>query len=216
MKYKKLTLKKRYRIWALLEKGWKQKDIAAYINVHPSTVSREIRRNIDEITGSYDFKTAYINTVYRHQNKPKYTVITDKVEKYIRTKLKEHWSPEQIAGRMQYEGLGSISHETIYQFIYQNKANKSRLYKYLRHKNKRYHKRSNTYQRRGIIVDRTMIDKRPKIVEKKRRIGDLEIDTVIGKDHIGALVTIVDRKSKFTLIRKVPSKHADVVTQCVD
>jgi len=57
-----------------------------------------------------------------------------------------------------------------------------------------------------------MIDKRPKVVEKKRRIGDLEIDTVIGKDHIGALVTAVDRKSKFTLIKKVASKHAEVVT----
>ena len=215
MKYKQLTLQERYQIWALLQKGWKQKDIAAKIKVHPSTVSREIRRNIDEVTGSYEFDTAYLNTNYRHQNKPKYTVITDKVEKYIRTKLKEHWSPEQIAGRMQYEGLGTISHETIYQFIYRNKANKGRLYKYLRHKNKKYHKRSNTYQRRGTIVGRTMIDKRPKIVEKKRRIGDLEIDTVIGKDHIGALVTVVDRKSKFALIRKVASKHADVVTKAL-
>ncbi len=215
MKYKQLTLQERYQIWALLQKGWKQKDIAAKIKVHPSTVSREIRRNIDEVTGSYEFDTAYLNTKYRHRNKPKYTVITDKVEKYIRTKLKEYWSPEQIAGRMQYEGLGTISHETIYQFIYRNKANKGRLYKYLRHKNKKYHKRSNSYQRRGMIVGRTMIDKRPKIVEKKRRIGDLEIDTVIGKDHIGALVTVVDRKSKFTLIRKVASKHANVVTKAL-
>ncbi len=215
MKYKQLTPKERYQIWALLQIGWKQKDIAADIGVHPSTVSREIRRNTEAYIGEYRYQSAQCLTELRHQTKPKYTVITDKVEKYIRAKLKEHWSPEQIAGRMQYEGLGTISHETIYQFIYRNKANKGRLYKYLRHKNKKYHKRSNTYQRRGTIVGRTMIDKRPKIVEKKRRIGDLEIDTVIGKDHIGALVTVVDRKSKFSLIRKVASKHADVVTKAL-
>ena len=60
-----------------------------------------------------------------------------------------------------------------------------------------------------------MIDKRPKIVEKKKRIGDLEVDTVIGKDHKGALVTVVDRKSKFTLIKNVPSKEAEVVTKAL-
>lgn len=87
------------------------------------------------------------------------------------------------------------------------------LYKHLRHKNKKYHKRSNEYQRRDITKDRISIDKRPIVVNKKSRTGDWEIDTVIGKNHKGALVTIVDRKSKFTLIKKVASKHADVVTQ---
>jgi len=93
---------------------------------------------------------------------------------------------------MKFKGAGSISHETIYRFLYQNKANKGRLYKHLRHKNEKYHRRSNTYQQRGIIIDRVMIERRPKIVEKKKRVGDLEIDTVVGKDHIGALVTAVD------------------------
>ena len=57
------------------------------------------------------------------------------------------------------------------------------------------------------------IDERPEIVAQKTRIGDWEIDTVIGKNHQGALVTIVDRVSKFTLIKKVASKHAEVVTE---
>lgn len=109
----------------------------------------------------------------------------------------------------------TISHETIYRFIYANKARGGSLYKHLHHKNKKYHKRSHTYQKRGIIKDRRMINTRPKIVEKKRRIGDLEIDTVIGKDRIGALITVVDRKSKFTLIKHVPSKHAEVVTSAL-
>jgi IS30 family transposase len=212
MKYKQLTLKERYHIYALREKGCTQKEIALSIGVHPSTISREIRRNWNAHTDDYHYTTAHSNTQERHRNKPKHTVITPRIESYIKEKLKVGWSPEQISGRIRYEGIGSISHETIYRFIYKNKAKKGRLYKYLRHKNKKYHKRSNSYLQRGVIIDRMMIEKRPKIVEKKGRIGDLEIDTVIGKNHIGALVTVVDRKSKFTLIKKVPSKHAEVVT----
>ncbi|WP_232501365.1 IS30 family transposase [Sulfurovum sp. NBC37-1] len=174
-----------------------------------------MRRNWDKHSNRYEYSTAHLNTRQRHQFKPKYTVINQGVEKYIRTKLKVGWSPEQIAGRMKHDGIGTIPHETIYQFIYRDKAHKGRLYKYLRHKNKKYHKRSGNYQRRGMIIDRTMIDKRPKIVEKKKRIGDLEIDTVIGKDHIGALVTVVDRKSKFTLIKKVSFKHTQIVTHAL-
>ena len=215
MRYKQLTLQKRYHISTLLERGYSQKEIAAHIGVHPSTISREIRRNWDSRLDGYLYSTAQLHTQYRHQSKPKHHVMNPTIEKYIRDKLKAGWSPEQISGRMKRDKMDSISHEAIYQFIYRNKANKGRLYTYLRHKNKQYHKRSNDYQRRGIIIDRTMIDHRPKIVEKKRRIGDLEIDTVIGKDHIGALVTVVDRKSKFALIRNVPSKHAEVVTQAL-
>jgi len=109
----------------------------------------------------------------------------------------------------------TLVHETIYRYIYVNKSNGGRLYKLLRHKNKKYHKRSNNYRARGTLIDRVMIAKRPKIVEKKSRIGDLEIDTVIGKNHVGALVTVVDRKSKFTLIKNVPTRQADVVTKAL-
>lgn len=81
-----------------------------------------------------------------------------------------------------------------------------KLYLMLRHKNKKYHKRGNDYNFRGIIKNRVSIEKRPKVVEYKKRVGDFEIDTVIGKNHIGALVTIVDRATKFTLIKKVDSR----------
>ncbi len=116
---------------------------------------------------------------------------------------------------MVYFWIALDSHETIYRYIYYNKDRGGRLYKHLRHKNKKYHNRSNKYQRRGIIIDRVSIDKRPKIVEKKNRIGDFEIDTVIGRHHIGALVTVVDRMSKFALIKKVESKQAKEVTKAL-
>jgi len=212
MRYKQLTLAKRYHISALHQQGLKQYEIAKEIGVHPSTISKEFRRNSPK---KYKAETAQAETSLRHKKKLKNSVITKQIEKYIRTKLKEDWSPEQISGRMKLDVGYTIAHETIYYYIYANKANGGKLYKYLRHKNKKYHKRSNDYKSIGVIIDRTMIDKRPKIVDKKQRIGDLEIDTVIGKNHVGALVTVVDRKSKFTLIKNVESKQADVVTKAL-
>ncbi len=214
MKYTQLTLTKRYHILALKKQGFTQKEIAKEIGVHPSTISREIRRNRDKVRG-YNAELAQVCAVKRAKAKKKRCSLTKQIERYIRSKLKLDWSPEQISGRMKLDIGISVVHATIYRYIYTNKANGGRLYKYLRHKNKKYHKRSHNYKARGIIIDRTMIDKRPKIVEKKKRIGDLEIDTVIGKNHKGALVTVVDRKSKFTLIRNVPSKEAEVVTEAL-
>ena len=214
MKYTQLTLQKRYQISALQKAGYNQKEIAKELSVHPSTISRELRRNRDRVRG-YQPELAQIQSTKKHQEKSKRKSITKRVEKYIRIKLKEDWSPEQISGRMKLDTGESVVHETIYRYIYDNKANGGQLYKSLRHKNKKYHKRSNDYKARGTIIDRVMIDKRPKIVEEKSRIGDLEIDTVIGKNHIGALVTVVDRKSKFTIIKNVPSKEARIVTQAL-
>jgi len=215
MQQKQLTQKERYHIWASLKRGVTQKEIANTIGVHPSTICREIKRNKDVTTQEYHYAFAQTKSQRRQQNKRKYTVFTSKIKIYIKKHLNKDWSPEQIAGRMMLDTGLSICHETIYRYIYYNKSRGGRLYKHLRHKNKKYHNRANTYQRRGIIIDRVSIDKRPKIVERKNRIGDFEIDTVIGRHHIGALVTVVDRKSKFTLIKNVASKRAEEVTKAL-
>jgi len=214
MKYTQLTLSKRYHISTLNKQGYSQKYIAQEVGVHPSTISRELRRNNDIVRG-YNAELAQIKSTKVKMQKRKRDSLTKPIEKYIRAKLKQDWSPEQISGRMKLDTGVSVVHETIYRYIYTNKKNGGKLYKYLRHKNKKYHCRSNDYQARGTIIDRVMIDKRPKIVEKKNRIGDLEIDTVVGKDHKGFLVTVVDRKSKFTLIKNVPTKEASVVTEAL-
>ncbi|MGZ4970570.1 MAG: IS30 family transposase, partial [Methylobacter sp.] len=104
-------------------------------------------------------------------------------------------------------------HERIYQHIWTDKRNGGTLYQHLRHSHKKRKKRYGSKDKRGQIRNRISIDERPEIVAQKTRIGDWEIDTVIGKNHQGALVTIVDRVSKFTLIKKVASKHAEVVTE---
>jgi len=109
------------------------------------------------------------------------------------------------------DGSSSISHETIYQYIYRRWNDV--LYQYLRHKHKKYTKRSASHRSRGHIKDRISIDERPLVVEEKSRVGDWEIDTIIGKNHHQGIVTIVDRHSKFTLMKKVPSKQAHEVTK---
>lgn len=129
--------------------------------------------------------------------------------------LKKSWSPEQLSGRLKRDINFSISPETIYRYIYSNQKSGGRLYKYLRHQNKKYTNRSSEYKTRGQIRNRVNIDKRAKIVEMKKRFGDFEVDTIIGKDHKGAIVTLVDRKSKYTLMKIVESKHADVVTRAI-
>jgi IS30 family transposase len=213
MGYKQLTLKQRYQISAYKKAGFKQYEIALKLNVSNSTISRELSRN--SCNGYYNPEKAQIICHQRHQVKAKVVRLTNPVKSFIKKRLKLDWSPEQISGVMKKEKIDSISHETIYKYIYHNKSCGGYLYQYLRHKNKKYHKRGSDYNTRGIIKNRVSIETRPKIVERKSRVGDFEIDTVIGANHQGALVTIVDRKSKFTLVKKVASKQADIVTQVI-
>jgi len=145
----------------------------------------------------------------------KLSKINKSIEKWIRKLLKLDWTPEQIAGRLNEQKIIKITHEAIYQYIYKNKSNGGRLYLLLVHKAKKYNKRSGIYNSRGMILNRVSIHKRPKVVDNKTRIGDWEVDLIIGKYHKGSIVTIVDRKSKFTLMRKLPSKEAIGVTNAI-
>jgi IS30 family transposase len=131
----------------------------------------------------------------------------------IEEKLCLDWSPEQLSGWLKQECNIAISHERIYQHVWSDKREGGELYKHLRRSHKKRKKHYGSKDKRGQIRNRVSIDERPEIVAHKSRIGDWEIDTVIGKNHQGALVTIVDRVSKFTLIKKVDSKQADVVAE---
>jgi len=181
--------------------------------VNKSTVSRELKRN--STNGYYSPESAQIKATSRDKFKIGYKKLTNKLKLKIGKMLKKSWSPEQLVGRLKRDAKINISHETIYRYIYANQKNGGRLYKYLRHQNKKYTKRSSEYKTRGQIKNRVNIDKRAKIIETKKRFGDFEVDTIIGKDHKGAIVTLVDRKSKFTLMKIVKSKHADVVTEAI-
>lgn len=133
------------------------------------------------------------------------------VESYIRFDL----SPEQASGTLAREHGIYLSHERIYQHVWADRRDGGNLHLHLRHSGKKRRKNYGLKDKRGQIANRVSIDDRPAIVDDKSRLGDWEIDTVIGKNHKGALVTIVERKSKFTLIKKVDSKHAEAVSYAV-
>ena len=203
--YTQLTREQRYQIYAFLKAGFSQSSIAKEIGVHKSTVSREIRRN--KGGNGYRPKQAQRLASTRRKQAGKYVKLAPKLISLIDSHIKQDFSPEQVSGFLKRTGL-SVSHETIYQHVLKDKARGGDLYQHLRRANRKRKKRYGSHNRRGQIVGRVSIDERPSIVDTKKRIGDWEIDTVIGKNHKGALVTIVERKSKFTLIKKLDGKKA--------
>ena len=120
------------------------------------------------------------------------------IEDHLRT---QQWSPAQISGWLSKNAVTTNSHEQIYQHIWLDKNNKGVLWKNLRHNGKKYNKRKGLNKRRGLIPNRIGIENRPKIVDEKNRIGDWEVDLIIGAGHNGALVTMVDRASKYIMIK---------------
>lgn len=209
--YHHVTRDIRCQIYALKSMGQSLGKIALAVGRDKSTISRELSRN----TGGrgYRFKQADEKAKTRRSNASKAPQkLTEEMQDTIREKLLEDWSPDQISGRLKLEGK-AISHETIYQFVWRDKHAGGKLYKHLRHRGKRYNKRSSGKAGRGCIPDRIDITARPPIVETKSRIGDWEGDTIIGAKHKGAIVSYVDRHSKLTLLKKVDRKTADLVTQ---
>ena len=216
MRYKQRDYLKRCHIYGLWKAGYNQGEIAKEVGVHKSTISREFRRNITFVRtslGSWQYKPNYAQTYAeeRHKNKNKLIKFTKEIEDLVREKLVQEWSPEQISGYAKRHGLFSLSHERIYQFILADKKAGGTLYKHLRHQHKKYRKRYGSPARQGPLKNRVMIDDRPDIVNAKQRLGDWEIDTIIGKQHKHAIVTLVERVSKKTLIGQVGNKQADFV-----
>lgn len=208
-----LTLDQRYEIWNLKIQGCNNKFVAQQIRVHPTTIKRELARNSDKRNGVYKPKLAQQKTVQRHKNKTKHIGFTNQIKQFVIKWLKEDYSPEQIVGIAKKITVTCVSVERIYQFIWLDKKQGGNLYKHLRTLGKRYQKRGNTKNRRGQIPDRVAIEKRPSIVEKKERFGDLEIDLVIGKAHKGALLTINDRATGLLKMAYIKSKEAKEVAK---
>jgi IS30 family transposase len=202
---------------AFWKAGYKQVDIAKEIGVSQSTISRELNRNITFVRtklGSWQYKPDYAqaNARQRHKDKNKKIKLTDEVANFIREKLQQKWSPDQVSGYAKKHNLFSIGKEWIYQFILRDKERGGKLYLNLRHQNKKYRKRYGSPKKTGPIKNRRFIDEGPKIVDEKNRIGDWEIDTIIGKQQKQAVISIVERFSKKTILKKVSKRTANSVT----
>jgi transposase, IS30 family len=213
--YHHLTNEKRCQLYILMKRGDSKSTIADELNIHRSTVYREVARN-SGLRG-YRYRQAHCKAMDRRESasckKLKMSTMTISI---IEEKLNLQWSPEQISGWLKKIGYRqAISHEWIYQHVWANKKQGGTLYKELRYNGKKYNKRRSGKAGRGCIPNRRDIKERPPIVEDKVRVGDWELDTIIGKGHKGAIVSMVDRASKFTQLFLIPRKSDVLVRQAL-
>ena len=207
--YHHLDRDQRCQLYTLKKRGDSLTAIAQVLGVHRSTISREVERNTGE--RGYRYQQADEKAQERRdtacQEKKK---MVPSMIALIEEKLKLQWSPVQISGRLK-EGSSesAVSHEAIYQHVWQDKQEGGSLYKELRHHGKKYNKRSKGTAGRGCIPNRVDIRERPPIVEEKTRLGDWELDTIIGTRQSGAIVSMVERSSKLIKLAKIAHKTAE-------
>ena len=209
MSYKHLCPEERHYIEIELKKGISQNKIAESLGRSQSSISREIGSNTGQ--RGYRNKQAENLTRDRHENKPKEVKLTEEIKCIINAHIEDDWSPEQVSGRLKKDGIISLHHETIYQYILTDKKAGGELYKHLRHQNKTYRKRYGSAHNRSGIPNRVDIEERPEEANNRERIGDWEADTIIGKNHKGAIVTLDERKSKLRLAFPLSGKKSQLV-----
>lgn len=208
--YQHVTREQRYMIWALRCSGESQRAIAGVLGVHPSTISRELKRNVSK--RGYRPKKAQQLAEQRQSYKKRHRTFTSEVVAIVDARLKMEHSPEQIVGNCQKAGIRCVSIERIYQYVWTDKANGGELYRYLRSGRRQRRKRYGSKSSRGLIPHRRPISSRPKAVEDRKQFGHWEADTMIGKNHRQAIVTIVERKTGYVRMMRVERKTAHAVT----
>ncbi len=205
--YTQLTREERYQISALKTAGQSKAQIAKVLGRHKSTIGREMARNCG--LRGYRPKQADGLAVSRRQEKVACRISCEswaRVEQLTR----EYWSPEQVSRWLRQEESIHVSPEWIYQYVLRDKRAGGDIYRYLRCQKQRK-KRYGSPERRGQLKGRISIDERPEVVNERSRIGDWEADTVIGKQGSAVLVTLVERKTRWSMIGKAPDRTAKKV-----
>ncbi len=224
-KYKQLDQEQRYQIGVLIEAGKTKSEIAVLIGVHNSTIGRELDRNIGrrgQHAGKYVPRLAQNKTVSRHKLKNKSVKFNDILKEQAASWLRnEQLSPELIAVEWKCRGIEGVSLECIYQWIWDCKKSNRRenapykdLYRFLRHGRRRF-KRGNYKNTRGTIKDRVSIEDRPEVVKNRKRLGDVEVDLMMGKDHNSALLVMTERATLITTLDKLEGKDSKVVQRLI-
>ncbi len=201
-----LTLEERDRIAQLAYQGADQKEIAHRLDRSPSTISRELRRN--RTGDNYHAGQAQQLAESRHRERPITRTMDDpRINETVREGLAQYWSPEQIEGRLkrgEAESDGSVSARTIYTWI-AGDVDREHWEQFLRRRGRRPYRRKKPDAMGAPIKDR------PEVIEGRLRLGDFEGDTVLGPPGTGGLATLVDRRSRYTIIVKIQRKEADHV-----
>ena len=209
MGYEHLNIDERESILKMHSEEKSFGQIADYLGRSKGTISRELSRNRSS-TGEYKPHLAqrYYNK-RRAESKQPYRLETDgKLRQYICKELKEYWSPQQISGRLNRDRKIDVSPVTIYSWIRRDKTEGGTLYKFLRQGHRKRRKRYGSQEKRGQIPDRRSIDKRPNVVNERKRIGDWESDTVLGKSRGSHIASHVERKSRYTIVGKMKDNSA--------
>lgn len=187
--------------------GVSNKECARRLGRAVSTIGRELKRNSAQ--GVYSAIHAQGKTWERaeksaHSKRP---LKNARVYAYVTEHLREGWSPDQIAGRLELEfpddASQRITDETIYRWVYGPHQVDQHWWEYLRRKQKKRRKRNGRGVRRSRIPDRVSIHQRPETVNRRQAVGHWEGDTVEGKGHRGGVHTEVERVSRFLVARKV-------------
>jgi IS30 family transposase len=206
-RYHQLTSGERYALSALRKQGYSQAEIARALGRHPSTVSREIRRNRSK-DGRYrppvadDFARRRRSRSRRNRRfGPQHWAI-------VLSCLEKQWSPEQIAGRLRRSGELRISHETIYRYIWRDLGRGGAAHLQLRGARKQRRKRYGSYDSRGRLAGKRMISERPPAAENRSRVGHFEGDTVLGSADKHCILTLVDRRTGYLMIGKLENRTA--------
>jgi IS30 family transposase len=211
MAYHQITSGERYTIAALRREGFNLSEIARHLGRHRSTLSREVRRNAARHDGAYRAHGAIERTSARRSRSRRNRQFSPVELAQVEALLRKKWSPEQISGRLRRDGRDAglrISHETIYRHVWRDKFEGGDLYSCLRQATKLRRKRHNSYDRRGRPSGKRHISERPASVERRRRVGHWEIDTVVGAGEKDCVVTLVERKTGYAVIGKLADRSA--------
>lgn len=209
MKYKQLTENERYTLSVLRKQGYNQAQIANVLGRNRSTISREIARYACVIDNAYRPSKAQARAIRRRSYSRRNQRITAAQFRQVKKHIIKDWSPEQIVGHLKAEGKPTISHESIYQFTWKDKANGGQLWKHLRQSSKKRRKRYGAYDSRGRVASKRHISERPDSVKTRNTRGHWEIDTVMGKGSKHCIVTLVERKTGYTLIGQLDDRTTE-------
>jgi IS30 family transposase len=212
MSYHQITSAERYRLSALRRQGLGNPQIARQLDRHRSTIWRELRRNAHPTDGRYRVEKAIERASGRRRRSRSHPRFRAWQLHRVWRLLRRRWSPEQIAGHLGMNGMLRISHETIYRHIWRDWRRGGDLYRFLRCAIKRRRKRYGTYERRGRLAGKRMIQERPQQVEQRRQLGHWEIDTVLGKYSKHCIVSLVERKSGYLQIGKLTARNKEQTT----
>jgi IS30 family transposase len=211
-KYTQLSQEERYTIAELSRRRYSDSEIARAIGRHRSTIGRERKRNPNTHDGVYRAQVAHSYATARRRRNRRGTHFSKTQWSLVCYYIQKKWSPEQISDHLKTHTSFSISHETIYQYILKDKKRGGSLYTHMRIMPKQRRKRYNQRDSRGILPGKRHISTRPKEVQDRKVPGHWEGDTVIGSDRFHCILTLVERRSGFVIIKKLASRTASLVT----